>query len=191
MARLPWAQGRPWTVSKIKRECPVRAIVSLSASSIFEGAIKEGETMKILLVQCEAAAELLKQWKHTVLTADSAAAAIERVAARKPDAVLIDLSKTNSIKLARQLRLSGTARMPLIGVTEFMDVDQRRQAIDAGIDGFLAHPFKPEELAEMLGRFHLQRGETKRDVSKAIAEKTRVAGQLTREVKRIKRERVH
>lgn len=146
--------------------------------------------MKILLVQCDSAPELLRQWKHVVLTAESAAAAVERVVASWPDVILMDLSRANSIGLARQLRQSCSARTPLIGVTQFMDVNQRRQAIDAGIDGFLAQPFKPEELAEILDRFQIQRGETRRAASEAIAERTRVAGQLTREVKRMARERV-
>lgn len=146
--------------------------------------------MKILLVQCGSAAELLRQWKHVVLTADTPAAVVERIVASRPDMILMDLSKTNGIELAQQLRRSYAARMPLIGVTQFMDLNQRRQAIDAGIDGFLAQPFKPEELAEIIDRLQLQGNETRRAASEAIAERTRVARQLTREVKRMTRERV-
>jgi DNA-binding response OmpR family regulator len=118
-------------------------------------------------------AALVEQFGHLSLLASTSEAALAKANTWKPDLLIVDLTRFDGIELAKQL----PAKKPLIGLADFMDAKERQAAIEAGYGEFLAKPFKPNELAHALRRI-----ESHGTASKAIAERTRVMAQLTREL---------
>jgi len=72
-----------------------------------------------------------------------------------PDLVLIDLSmpKLDGWETLRELRADERTRhIPCAALTAFASVQDRRRALQAGFDGYLAKPFRASELHELVGR---------------------------------------
>jgi DNA-binding response OmpR family regulator len=139
--------------------------------------------MRVLVVEdTDQATSLVRELGHVPLPASNCAMALDKTATWKPDLLLVDLTRVNGIELARRLR-SAFRYVPLIGITDFIDIGQRKSAIDAGFDEFLPKPFRPNELVAMPKRVEARLAE-----SAAIAERTRVIAQLTRELNRKSRD---
>lgn len=141
--------------------------------------------LRVLVVEDgEETSSLVRELGHVPMHVATSASAHRKTAVWNPDLVLVDLTRFDGVKLARQLRSdTRLAKMPLIGITAFMDVGQRHTAIDAGFDEFLAMPYKPSELAGILLRVESRIAE-----SKAIAERTRAIAELSRERNRKSRQ---
>ncbi|MFN8525394.1 MAG: response regulator transcription factor [Chloroflexota bacterium] len=73
-------------------------------------------------------------------------AALDRVARRRPDLVVLDLNLpgVDGIDVCRQIRKS--CDVPIIMLTARADVDERVAGLEAGADDYLPKPFKFKEL---------------------------------------------
>jgi two-component system alkaline phosphatase synthesis response regulator PhoP len=109
---------------------------------------------KILVVEDEAdIRELLRysltQEGYAVEEAADGAEALDRIARRAPDLVLLDLMlpRMSGLELCRRLRASGeTARMPVIVVTAKSAEVDRILGLEMGADDYVVKPFSPREV---------------------------------------------
>ncbi len=132
--------------------------------------------MRVLIVADQGGtSEQVRKLGHYALTTSSIDSAIRTSFDWQPAFILVDLMQIDGIELARQLRVNAH-RALLIGITEYMDASKHQTAIDAGYDEFLAKPFKPNELANLLTRVEARLTES------VISERRRVTSQLTREM---------
>ncbi|HJQ84695.1 MAG TPA: response regulator [Candidatus Binatia bacterium] len=101
----------------------------------------------------EALRTLLEVWGHEVTEADGGEAALEAVAARRPDVVLLDLAmpKVNGYDVARQIRaLPDGGSLYLVALTGYADDAERSR--DAGFDAHVLKPYDPDRLRELVDR---------------------------------------
>ena len=114
------------------------------------------------LVNQEIAAAMLRALGCEVDIADDGRAAVEAAAAGGYDAILMDchMPEMDGFEATAALRArerdaavrgaSGARRMPIVALTaNAMDGDRER-CLAAGMDAYLAKPFKKEELAAVL-----------------------------------------
>ncbi len=97
--------------------------------------------------------ELLEPLGFEIEEATNGAECLQRCAARRPDAILLDLQMpaVDGFEVARALRRNlGSAAPKIIAVSASVFEDARQQAIDAGCDDFLPKPFREEQLLEVL-----------------------------------------
>ena len=95
--------------------------------------------------------DLLRQQGHAVEHAAHGLAAMAALAAGRFDLALLDLDLPgfDGFQLARLLRSRGE-KLPLLALTARADGDAERQALAAGMDGFLRKPVTGAMLAEAL-----------------------------------------
>ena len=110
-------------------------------------------------------AHLLRKQGIVVDTVGDGDAALERVAAERPDLVLLDVMMPgpSGFDICKKLK-SGhdTALMPIVLITALEDKDSRVKGIEAGADDFLSKPVNPSELlarVNTLRRLHETRRE--------------------------------
>ncbi|HUU91103.1 MAG TPA: response regulator [Phycisphaerae bacterium] len=75
--------------------------------------------------------------------------ALEKVAAEKPDLILLDIlmPKLDGFEVCRRIRADeATAVVPIIMVTALRETEDRIQGLEAGADDFLSKPFDRGEL---------------------------------------------
>lgn len=85
-----------------------------------------------------------------VVTCESAAGALQEIAANPPELVLTDrrLGATDGLELVRALKSDpATSRIPVVVVSGDVSADAAEQALDAGAEGYL---LKPVPLATLL-----------------------------------------
>lgn len=84
-----------------------------------------------------------------VMTADSGPAALDRMAERTPDLVLLDvvMPGLDGFEVCRQLKdHPGTRLIPVVLVTGLGNTDDRVRGIEVGADDFLSKPYVVAEL---------------------------------------------
>ena len=81
-----------------------------------------------------------------VTTADTGAAAVERVRELDPDVVTLDLTlpDADGRDVCRRIREFSDTRIML--VTGRAEAEDRRSGLEAGADDFMTKPFTPQEL---------------------------------------------
>jgi CheY-like chemotaxis protein len=82
---------------------------------------------------------------------------------RKPDMIFLDVhlkTRTTGLDLARKLRAGGCTA-PMIAVTIFNMLADRKRALEAGCNDFLLKPFQMKELNAIVDRYV----ETRQDAS--------------------------
>ncbi len=91
---------------------------------------------------------LLSEQGYTVVTAESADAALVEIEQQLPDLLLLDvnLPEINGFELYTQLRERGLD-IPVIFLTAKGEIDDRVQGLTMGADDYIAKPFQPAELA--------------------------------------------
>ena len=92
---------------------------------------------------------------YTVMTAVDGEEALSKVASLRPDVILLDvvLPKKNGFQVCRQLKTTADTRdIKIVLVTSKNQDSDRFWGMKQGADGYLTKPFKPEELAELVGR---------------------------------------
>src|ERR1700742_2276367 len=100
-------------------------------------------------------AMVLKLGGHETASVYTAADALQRVAAFKPDVVLLDigLPGMNGYEVAQKIReLPGLRDIRLIAVTGYGRSDDRQRARDAGFDDHLTKPVEYAVLQRTLER---------------------------------------
>lgn len=108
-------------------------------------------------VNLKLAAALLTRRGFVVVAAESAFEALDALAGRAFDLVLMDLEMPNmsGIEAARQIRAGfhDAADMPIIAITAHAFSEKRREAIEAGMNDLLAKPYLPEQLYAMIAKW--------------------------------------
>lgn len=82
--------------------------------------------------------------------------ALDLALAREPDLVLLDvmLPGGSGLDVLREMRAHDSlADTPVVIVTAWTSAADRRAALEAGADDFIAKPFDPDELTEVADRF--------------------------------------
>ncbi len=122
-----------------------------------------GSALHVLLVEDNAvnqkvARRHLAKLGHSSDLAENGVQALERLAARPYDLVLLDcqMPVMDGFETARQIR-SGTVPgvdpgLPLVALTAFAMEEDRRRCLEAGMDDVLTKPIRLEELQEAIDR---------------------------------------
>lgn len=124
------------------------------------GAARRRATRTILAVDdsrtnLHALAHRLGQLGYLVVLADRGAQALELIAARGFDMVLVDcvMPELSGLHVLREIRgARDTADLPVVMVTSQTPPDGAVQAFQAGADDYLAGPYSFEELAARIER---------------------------------------
>lgn len=90
-----------------------------------------------------------------VVTATSAAEALDRLATSSPDVVVSDIMmpEMDGFELCQRIREQPAhAKLPIILLTARDGDEDRRRGIDVGGDAYLTKPFSPLELIEEIDR---------------------------------------
>jgi two-component system KDP operon response regulator KdpE len=93
---------------------------------------------------------ILRQAGYDVSVAATKAEAIDSVAARPPDAMVLDLvlPDGSGVEVAEEVRR--WSRLPIIVLSAVGDEREKVRALDAGADDYVTKPFGPEELTARL-----------------------------------------
>ncbi len=100
--------------------------------------------------------DLLSKNHYEVVEAQTGAAALEELARRRPDLILMDvqLPKLSGLEVTRIIRADpALAQIPIIALTSFAMSGDDRLTFDAGCNGYIAKPFRPRDLLDMIRRF--------------------------------------
>lgn len=116
--------------------------------------------MKILLVEDDATLRLAMQhliprWGHDLETAEDGAQALSKVESQQFDGILLDeqLPDTHGRVLAPQLLgRSLNSSIFIVGLTGFVDPDERQSFFDAGMHEVIQKPIRREVFEEVINR---------------------------------------
>jgi DNA-binding response OmpR family regulator len=94
---------------------------------------------------------LLQMDGHEVIGCYAGKKVIEDACAGRPDVILVDLAmpQQSGLEIARRIRERGE-QIALIAVTGHADESQRRLALEAGFDAYLANPVEFSSLSELV-----------------------------------------
>ena len=95
------------------------------------------------------AIRLLEKRGHVVTSVENGKQAVDAVDGGGFDAVLMDVQmpEMDGIEATMAIRMAETVqRIPIIGLTAHASEADRQKCLDAGMDGWVSKPFKPEEL---------------------------------------------
>jgi two-component system alkaline phosphatase synthesis response regulator PhoP len=99
-------------------------------------------------------ARYMQRAGHTVDVVVSGTAALQRIAARAPDVVLLDLMLpgVDGLRVCQTLRASPeTAAIPVIMLTARGEEAERIAGLELGADDYVTKPFSPGELVARVG----------------------------------------
>lgn len=119
------------------------------------------KSLNILLVEDNElnqkfAIAVLRKLGHRIDVADNGLIALDKIKANQYDLILMDIQmpEMNGIEATRAIRqleaLEGDKHIPIIAVTAFALDQDRKNCGDAGMDDFLAKPYKPHELEQKI-----------------------------------------
>jgi two-component system cell cycle response regulator DivK len=100
--------------------------------------------------------DLLSKHGYEIVEAHNGEAALDTLACRRPDLVLMDiqLPKLSGLEVTRRIRADPLLeQIPVIAITSFALSGDDRLAIEAGCNAYLAKPFRPRDLLAMIRRF--------------------------------------
>jgi two-component system cell cycle response regulator DivK len=100
--------------------------------------------------------QLLRQTSYRLLEVGDGESALEAARQEPPDLVLMDvqLPKMSGLEATRALRATpSTASVPIIVVTSFALSGDDQRAMAAGASAYLAKPYSPRQLLEMIRNF--------------------------------------
>lgn len=100
--------------------------------------------------------DLLSRNGYDIVEAHNGEAALEVLARRCPDLILMDvqLPKLSGLEATRRIRANPLlAEIPVIAITSFALSGDDRLAFEAGCNAYIAKPFRPRELLEMIRDF--------------------------------------
>ncbi|MEO8079357.1 MAG: ATP-binding protein [Caldimonas sp.] len=116
------------------------------------------DSFRVLIIEDNADAReslrlQMEMWGNEVTTAASAAEALDKATAARPQIVLCDigLPGVDGYRLVGSLRrtLEGSP-VTYVAVTGYAGGEDQRRALEAGFDAFLVKPLRPESLARLL-----------------------------------------
>jgi signal transduction histidine kinase/ActR/RegA family two-component response regulator len=107
------------------------------------------------IINQRVAAGLLKRMGHEVQIAADGALALAACASCHFDVILMDLQMPGmgGLEATRQIRsVEGARHTPIIGLSASATEADRRHSLEAGMDDYIAKPFRPEDLVQAIGR---------------------------------------
>lgn len=107
-------------------------------------------------VNLELVTALLEEAGCTILTAETAGAALQLVASERPDLILMDvqLPGMTGYEATRRLKADpATAAIPVIAITAQAMRGEEATARAAGCDAYLTKPLETQAFRELLRRF--------------------------------------
>jgi len=129
--------------------------VAASPGPAGPAASKEQRRLRILLaednvVNQKLAAQWLEKWGHTIVIANNGREAVELSGQQEFDLALMDvqmpelggLEATHAIRE----REAGGRRLPILAMTAHAMKGDRERCLEAGMDGYVSKPIRPEEL---------------------------------------------
>jgi len=99
--------------------------------------------------------DLLRRTSYRLIEAHDGEAGVALAREQCPDLILMDiqLPKLSGIDAMRALRqTAGTAQTPIIAITSFALSGDEQRAKDAGGTAYVAKPYSPRNLLEMIRR---------------------------------------
>jgi len=117
--------------------------------------------MNVLLVEDHAvnrklAITLLERWGHHVEVAENGLMALEMVATRQFDVILMDMMMPvmDGLEATRHIRAAETyLRTPIIAMTANAMESDRERCLAAGMDDYISKPIKSQQLQQLLQRY--------------------------------------
>jgi two-component system cell cycle response regulator DivK len=100
--------------------------------------------------------QLLARTAYQLIEAKDGELGVETALRELPDLILMDiqLPKLSGLEATRKLRADPkTAAIPIIVVTSFALSGDDQKAKDAGASAYLAKPYSPRELLQMIRKF--------------------------------------
>ena len=100
--------------------------------------------------------QLLARTTYKLIEAKDGESGVETALRELPDLILMDiqLPKLSGLDATRRLRSDPkTAGIPIIVITSFALSGDDQKAKDAGASAYLAKPYSPRELLEMIWKF--------------------------------------
>jgi two-component system, cell cycle response regulator DivK len=100
--------------------------------------------------------QLLRRTTYRLVEAEDGEAALTSVRQERPDLILMDvqLPKMSGLDVTRALRADPVlADVPIIVVTSFALSGDDQRAMAAGASAYLAKPYSPRELLDLIRRF--------------------------------------
>jgi two-component system cell cycle response regulator DivK len=97
--------------------------------------------------------DLLRRTSYRLIEAVDGEAGVAMALEQRPDLILMDLQlpKLSGIDAVRSLRKApATADTPIIAITSFALSGDQQKAKDAGASAYLAKPYSPFDLLEMI-----------------------------------------
>ena len=97
--------------------------------------------------------DLLKRTSYQLIEAQDGDAGVASALERHPDLILMDLQlpKTSGLDAIRRLRKdAATAITPIVAITSFALSGDDRQAIAAGATAYIAKPYSPFDLLDLI-----------------------------------------
>ncbi len=99
--------------------------------------------------------DLLSKTDYELIEANNGEVALDALARQRPDLILMDvqLPKLSGLEVTRRIRSDpDLAAIPVIAITSFALSGDDRRALEAGCNAYIAKPFRPRELLEMIRR---------------------------------------
>ncbi len=129
--------------------------------------------------------ELLAKQRYEVFFASNGPAALERVAAKAPDLILLDLMMPgmDGIEVCRRLQCNpATQGIPIIFLTADQETETGVKALSEGAVDYITKPFHaPELLARVATHIALKR--TRDEMHKIVAEKSELMAAVAHDLK--------
>ena len=150
-----------WFTDRLRKVVAAAAVLPTVAGSAEERLVREFAGARILLVDDEATSrevtrELLCSLSMDVEVAVDGVEAVRHMQSGLHELVLMDVQmpRMDGLEATRQIRLLPDHRStPIIGLTANAFDDDRVRCMEAGMNDFLAKPFRPELLFDMLARW--------------------------------------
>jgi signal transduction histidine kinase/ActR/RegA family two-component response regulator len=107
------------------------------------------------IINQRVAQRMIEKAGHSVVVADNGRRALECLAAGKFDVVLMDVQMPEmdgfeAVKCIREMEASSGRHQMVIAMTAHAMAGDRERCLEAGMDGYLAKPFDPKTLHEIL-----------------------------------------
>ncbi len=157
--------AKPLFLSDLRRALLTNTIRPEAASGALPGVREHAyfRGKRLLLVEDnelnrEIAQEILSEYGFDIETAENGAAAVEKIVASAPgdcDLILMDIQMPvmngyEATRAIRALENRALATIPIVAMTANAFDEDRKAAIESGMDGFLSKPIRIEEVIQLL-----------------------------------------